>query len=71
VLPGARGDAGGGRGDGTGVSTRDAEAVLRACGIERLSSAQVSRAASLLDAEAEAWRTRPPGEVQYLARCNT
>jgi transposase-like protein len=49
-----------------GVSTRDAEAVMREFGIESLSSTQVSRAAKLLDEELEAWRTRPLGEIKYL-----
>jgi transposase-like protein len=49
-----------------GVSTRQAEAVLREFGIEGLSSSQVSRAATLLDDELEAWRTRPLGEIRYL-----
>ena len=40
-----------------GVSTREVEAVMRAFGIESLSSSQVSRAAKLLDDELEAWRT--------------
>ncbi len=49
-----------------GVSTRQAEAVLREFGIEGLSSSQVSRAAALLDEELEAWRNRPLGEIRYL-----
>jgi putative transposase len=49
-----------------GVSTRQAEAVLREFGIEGLSSSQVSRAAALLDDELEGWRTRPLGEIRYL-----
>ncbi len=49
-----------------GVSTRDAEAVMREFGIESLSSSQVSRAARLLDEELEAWRNRPLGQVKYL-----
>jgi putative transposase len=49
-----------------GVSTRDAEAVMREFGIESLSSSQVSRAAKLLDDELEAWRTRELGVVKYL-----
>ncbi len=49
-----------------GVSTRDAEAVMREFGIESLSSSQVSRAAKLLDEELEAWRNRPLGQVKYL-----
>ncbi|MFX0543406.1 IS256 family transposase [Roseovarius sp. S4756] len=49
-----------------GVSTREAEAVMREFGIESLSSSQVSRAATLLDDELAAWRNRPLGEVKYL-----
>lgn len=49
-----------------GVSTRDAEAVMREFGLESLSSSQVSRAAALLDAELEAWRKRPLGEIRYM-----
>ena len=49
-----------------GVSTREAELVMREFGLESLSSSQVSRAAALLDEELEAWRTRPLGETQYL-----
>ena len=49
-----------------GVSTRDAEAVMREFGIESLSSSQVSRAAKLLDEELAAWRDRPLGEIKYL-----
>jgi transposase-like protein len=49
-----------------GVSTRDAEAVMREFGIESLSSTQVSRASKLLDEELEAWRGRPLGEIKYL-----
>jgi transposase-like protein len=49
-----------------GVSTREAEAVMREFGIESLSSSQVSRAAKLLDDELAAWRTRPLGEINYL-----
>ena len=49
-----------------GVSTRDAEAVMKEFGIESLSSSQVSRAAKLLDDELQAWRTRPLGEIRYL-----
>ena len=49
-----------------GVSTREAEAVMREFGIESLSSSQVSRAAKLLDEELEAWRNRPLGEIRYL-----
>jgi len=49
-----------------GVSTREAEAVMREFGIESLSSSQVSRAAKLLDDELAAWRNRPLGEIKYL-----
>ncbi|WP_139384078.1 IS256 family transposase [Novosphingobium mathurense] len=49
-----------------GVSTRQAEAVMREFGIESLSSSQVSRATKLLDEELEAWRNRPLGEIRYL-----
>ena len=49
-----------------GVSTRDVEKVMAEFGLESLSSSQVSRAAALLDAELEAWRTRPLGAFAYL-----
>lgn len=49
-----------------GVSTREAEAVMREFGIESLSSSQVSRAAKLLDDELQAWRNRPLGQIKYL-----
>ena len=49
-----------------GVSTRDAEAVMKEFGIESLSSSQVSRATKLLDDELSAWRNRSLGEVRYL-----
>ena len=50
-----------------GVSTRKVSSVMRElCGFD-VSSAQVSRAAALLDEELSAWRTRPLGEVPYLA----
>ena len=49
-----------------GVSTRDAEAVMKEFGIESLSSSQVSRATKLLDDELEAWRNRSLGEVRHL-----
>nr|WP_299657154.1 transposase [uncultured Jannaschia sp.] len=49
-----------------GVSTREAERVMRAFGLDSLSSTQVSRAAKLLDDELEAWRTRPLGQITYL-----
>ena len=49
-----------------GVSTREAEAVMKEFGIESLSSSQVSRATKLLDEELNAWRNRPLGEIKYL-----
>ncbi|MCP4211311.1 MAG: IS256 family transposase [Halieaceae bacterium] len=49
-----------------GVSTRQAEAVMREFGIESLSSTQVSRATKLLDDELAAWRNRPLGQMKYL-----
>ena len=49
-----------------GVSTRDVEKVMAEFGLESLSSGQVSRAAALLDAELEAWRTRALGGFAYL-----
>jgi transposase-like protein len=49
-----------------GVSTRDVEKVMAEFGLESLSSSQVSRAAALLDAELEAWRTRALGVFRYL-----
>ena len=49
-----------------GVSTRKvAEITRELCGLD-VSSSQVSRAASILDEELEAWRTRPLGAVRYL-----
>ena len=48
-----------------GVSTRDAEAVMKQFGIASLSSRQVSRATKLLDDELSAWRNRSLGEVRY------
>jgi transposase-like protein len=49
-----------------GISTRKVTDVLQElCGLD-VSSTQVSRAAAELDAELEAWRTRPIGEVRYL-----
>ena len=49
-----------------GVSTRQAEDVMKEFGIESLSSTQVSRATKLLDGELSAWRTRPLGQMRYL-----
>jgi transposase-like protein len=54
------------------VSTRQAEDVMRAFGIESLSSSHLSRATRLLDDELAAWRNRPLGLMKYLildARC--
>ena len=49
-----------------GVSTRKVAAITaELCGLE-VSSAQVSRAAALLDEGLEAWRNRPLGETPYL-----
>ena len=49
-----------------GVSTRKVAAITaELCGLE-VSSAQVSRAAVLLDEELHAWRSRPLGETPYL-----
>src|SRR3954454_6823235 len=49
-----------------GVSTRKVAAITeQLCGLE-VTSAQVSRAAALLDGELEKWRTRPLGETPYL-----
>jgi putative transposase len=49
-----------------GVSTRRVTEITRElCGLE-VTSAQVSRAAKLLDAELEAWRTRLLGEFQFI-----
>lgn len=49
-----------------GVSTRQAEDVMREFGIESLSSSQVSRATKLLDEELAAWRNRSLGLMKYL-----
>lgn len=49
-----------------GVSTRDVEKVMAEFGLESLSSAQVSRAAALMDEELEAWRTRQLSAFTYL-----
>ena len=49
-----------------GVSTRKVTQVMEPlCGLE-VSRTQVSRAAKLLDAELNAWRPRPMGEVPYV-----
>lgn len=49
-----------------GVSTRKVAAITQAlCGVD-VSSTSVSRAAQLLDAELEAWRTRPLEGVRFL-----
>ncbi len=49
-----------------GVSTRKVATVVeQLCGAS-VSSTQVSRATSLLDATLEAWRKRPLGEIVYL-----
>jgi len=49
-----------------GISTRRVTGVLeKMCGLE-ISSAQVSRAAKMLDEELNNWRKRPLGEYRYL-----
>jgi putative transposase len=49
-----------------GVSTRNVAAITQElCGFE-VSSTQVSRATAMLDAQLEAWRTRPLGRYPYL-----
>ena len=49
-----------------GVSTRRVKEITRElCGLD-VSSADVSRAAALLDEELESWRTRSLGKVPYL-----
>ena len=49
-----------------GVSTRKVAAITeQLCGLE-VTSAQVSRAAAMLDDELEKWRSRPIGETPYL-----
>ena len=53
-----------------GVSTRDAEAVMREFGLESLSSSQVSRAAKLLDGELDAWRTVPSAFSTMLVQAS-
>ncbi len=50
-----------------GVSTRKVQEITREmCGLD-VSSSQVSRATAALDAELQAWRSRPLGKVAYLA----
>lgn len=49
-----------------GVSTRQAEDVMRTFGIDSLSSTQVSRATKLLDEELDAWRDRRLGQMKYV-----
>jgi len=49
-----------------GVSTRKVTEITKElCGLD-VTSSQVSRAATALDQEVEAWRTRPLGEATYL-----
>lgn len=49
-----------------GVSTRKVRTIMEElCGLD-VSSTQVSRAAQELDAELEAWRIRPLGQIVYL-----
>lgn len=51
-----------------GVSTRRVEGLVATLGIEKLSKSQVSEMAKHLDAEVQAWRTRPldTGPYRYL-----
>ena len=49
-----------------GVSTRQAEDVMREFGIETLSCTQVSRATKRLDEELAAWRNRSLDQMKYL-----
>ena len=51
-----------------GVSTRQAEDVMRAFGSESLSATQASRATKLLDEELDAWRNRRLAPMKYLIR---
>lgn len=48
-----------------GVSTRRVDGIVRALGIEGISSSQVSRLATSLDAEVEAFRSRPLDAAAY------
>ena len=49
-----------------GVSTRKVAEITKVlCGVD-VSSTSVSRAAALLDAELETWRTRPLGDVPFV-----
>jgi transposase-like protein len=50
-----------------GVSTRKVDDLMRALGLEGISKSEVSRVCSALDAEVEAFRTRPiTGEHPYI-----
>jgi len=50
-----------------GVSTRKVDELMRALGLEGISKSEVSRVCGTLDAEVEAFRTRPiTGEHPYL-----
>ena len=49
-----------------GVSTREAERVMREFGFDSLSSTRLGRAAKLRDDELEARRTRPLGRIACL-----
>ncbi len=50
-----------------GVSTRQVDELMRALGLEGISTSEVSRVCEALDAEVEAFRTRPiTGEHPYL-----
>ena len=48
-----------------GVSTRRVDDLVRALGLEGISKSEVSRICSALDAEVEAFRHRPLGELAY------
>ena len=48
-----------------GVSTRRVDDLVRALGIEGISKSEVSRICAALDAEVEAFRTRPLGDTAY------
>ena len=49
-----------------GISTRRVQNILKRMGVEGISSAQVSRAAQMLDEELQKWRERPLGTMKCL-----
>ena len=67
-VDGASGRGGGGAGGvGPRVSNRKVDELERAPGLEGISKLEVSRVCATLDAEVEAFRTRPiSGEHPYL-----